>query len=219
MDSSFFGTAGRDLQESNANEVIELRVPLSDLGLSNSLDLTIGWVFEGALSETTYAASPENTLVDGYDPDYSVHFHFDLNSAQSPADQALFPGGPSVDTSIQLPTDSASQDIDTALVDTDTALRDTDTASQSQDTDTAIRDTDTAIRDTDTAIHDSDTARIDTDTATLDTDTGGLHTDTDFSMIDTADSGGIGHSRYGGYQPWSHWRFHTNVALEPHTHR
>ncbi|MEQ1502087.1 MAG: hypothetical protein ABMB14_07640 [Myxococcota bacterium] len=51
------------------------------------MEIALGWVFEGAGFESTYAGVPSDTFVDGYDVDFATNLAFDLTDPASPAQQ------------------------------------------------------------------------------------------------------------------------------------
>lgn len=88
----WLGTEGSAKQESNANNVLELRIPRASVGVGDVLDLHVAWVYEGAGSESTYAGSPATSFTDGaYDPDFGAYWRFDLSSPSSPASATPLP--------------------------------------------------------------------------------------------------------------------------------
>jgi hypothetical protein len=80
-----------DVAERDREQVVEWRIPLADLALGRRVDLALGWIFEGAGFESTYAAVPVDTLLDGYDRDWATMFSFDLDSPLPPAQYAPVP--------------------------------------------------------------------------------------------------------------------------------
>jgi hypothetical protein len=80
-----------DVAERDGEQVVEWRVPRADLALGRRVDLALGWIFEGAGFESTYAALPADALVDGYDRDWATMFSFDLDSPLPPAQYAPVP--------------------------------------------------------------------------------------------------------------------------------
>jgi hypothetical protein len=78
----YFGVGAAARAESGT--VVELAIPLADVGVGATFDLWVGWVFEGAGNETTYAATPAGSIADGYDPDYGQYWQFDRASPLGP---------------------------------------------------------------------------------------------------------------------------------------
>lgn len=71
---------------------VELRIPLADIGSPSTLNVVVSMVNETAGVEGTFAAAPSGAIAaDGYDPDFSRYFSFDLTSADPPASQATLP--------------------------------------------------------------------------------------------------------------------------------
>lgn len=60
---------------------VEIRIPRAEIGTPSTMALHASMLNETALSEGTYAAVPSTSLVggDGYDPDYTKYFEFDLD--------------------------------------------------------------------------------------------------------------------------------------------
>jgi hypothetical protein len=67
---------------------VEVRVAWSDLASPDTLALHMGMLREQAFNEASWAAVPGGSYVDGYDPDYSQWFEFDLLGSTLPADHA-----------------------------------------------------------------------------------------------------------------------------------
>jgi len=80
--SPFLGTAGTVVAEQG--EVLEMAIPMSEIGNPQLIHLFATMVYEGAGYESTYAAAPASTFADGYDPDPATYFTFDLWSATPP---------------------------------------------------------------------------------------------------------------------------------------
>ena len=83
----WLGTGGSLVAEHNGNQAVELRIPRASLGLFGPLVAHVNWVYEGAGFESTYAGSPADSFVDGFDPDYGRLLQLDLQSAESPLAQ------------------------------------------------------------------------------------------------------------------------------------
>ena len=65
---------------------IEMRVALADIGAPMYADVHMCLLSEEAFSELSWAAVPSTSFVDGYDPDYTQFFQFDLLGSTVPAD-------------------------------------------------------------------------------------------------------------------------------------
>lgn len=88
--SPLFGAGGASRAESG--QVVEMSVPLATLGLTDTIDLCMVLLYEGAPYESTYGAIPSGTIADGsYDPDYASYFRFDRTSSSPPADASPLP--------------------------------------------------------------------------------------------------------------------------------
>jgi Bacterial Ig-like domain len=72
-------------------ELLELRIARSDLGDPDGLELHAGLLRETVLDEASWAACPEDSYADGYDPDYSQYWSFDLNGSVNPAEHVPAP--------------------------------------------------------------------------------------------------------------------------------
>ena len=67
-----------------AGELVEFRVARSDLGDPDALELHLGILREADGTEASWAAHPEGSYVDGYDPDYTQYWAFDLLGSTMP---------------------------------------------------------------------------------------------------------------------------------------
>jgi hypothetical protein len=81
-----FGPAANSDDAGSSGTFVELRVALADLGDPASLDLHLGMLREENLNEASWAAVPSSSYVDGYDPDYTKHYAFDLLGSTWPND-------------------------------------------------------------------------------------------------------------------------------------
>ena len=81
-----FVSAGGAQAEHNGNSVVEFSVPLSvlDLTLTDTMVVHATWQYEQGGAESTFAASPLDSIVEGYDPEYTAYFAFDLLSPDAP---------------------------------------------------------------------------------------------------------------------------------------
>jgi len=82
----WLGTEGSALAEDDASSIVEMRIPLALVGATDTLDLHMAWVYEGPGYESTYAATPAVSFVDGYDPDFASWYRFDLQGPTPPSD-------------------------------------------------------------------------------------------------------------------------------------
>jgi hypothetical protein len=84
-----FGALGT---RAESGEVVEMSVPLATLGVTDTLELYVGLLYEGAPYESTYGASPAGAIAEGsYDPDYGQHWSFDRTSPLPPSDYSPLP--------------------------------------------------------------------------------------------------------------------------------
>ncbi len=74
-----------------AGTFVEMRVSRLDIGSPDYLDLHLGLLREEALNEASWAAVPQGSHVDGYDPDFGQFHQFDLASSLLPADVLPLP--------------------------------------------------------------------------------------------------------------------------------
>lgn len=77
---------GTDGSAAVEGDVLELRIP-RDLLRSDTIEVLLTWVFEGAGFESTYAGVPADTFLDGYDPDPATYLVLDLGSPDAPTVQ------------------------------------------------------------------------------------------------------------------------------------
>lgn len=91
VDSAAGWLSGTGRQVARAGDVLELRLPRADLGVTDTLLIAGGWLFEGAGSETTYAGCPASAFADGYDPDLTHVWQFDLTATTPPNAAAPWP--------------------------------------------------------------------------------------------------------------------------------
>ena len=75
----------------HAGQFVELRVSMIDIGTPDYLRVHLGLLRETAFDEASWAAVPEASYADGYDPDYAQYFEFDLAGSTLPADYAPLP--------------------------------------------------------------------------------------------------------------------------------
>jgi hypothetical protein len=72
-------------------ELVEFRIARSAIDDPDALELHMGILREAELDEASWAAHPEGSYVDGYDPDYSQYWEFDLLGSASPVSHAPSP--------------------------------------------------------------------------------------------------------------------------------
>lgn len=70
---------------------VELRVARAELGDPDVLPVHMGLLRETVLDEASWAAVPSDSYVDGYDPDFTAYFEFDLNGSTLPGQYATSP--------------------------------------------------------------------------------------------------------------------------------
>lgn len=78
------GTLGSAVAESGQG--LEIAIPRDLLGTSR-IQVVMAQVYEGNGFESTYAGIPDDTFVDGYDPNYATALHLDLSSPDPSAIQ------------------------------------------------------------------------------------------------------------------------------------
>ncbi|HET6583133.1 MAG TPA: hypothetical protein VFG69_06795, partial [Nannocystaceae bacterium] len=74
-----------------SGELVEFRIARSDLADPDTLELHLGILREADLAEASWAAHPQGSYVDGYDPDYAQYWAFDPTSSAAPLEQAPLP--------------------------------------------------------------------------------------------------------------------------------
>lgn len=72
-------------------ELLELRVARSTLGDPTQLELHLGLLREQNLDEASWAACPASSYADGYDPDYTAWWSFDLTGSVVPGSHLPLP--------------------------------------------------------------------------------------------------------------------------------
>ena len=137
----WLGTQGSLVAESNTTSTVELRLPRSVLGLTDTLLFHAHWVYEGAGAESSYAPTPLESFTDpSYDPALGAWYTFDLSAPTAPSRYAVSQAA-TVDTDppeTAVPeTDLPETDLpETDLPETDlpeTDLPDTDTQDSAPD--------------------------------------------------------------------------------------
>lgn len=74
-----------DLFHNRTTGTLEARIPRSAFGDATTLNLWMGMLFEGELSESTYGAFPDASIEAGFDPNPSSAWSLDLSSADGPS--------------------------------------------------------------------------------------------------------------------------------------
>jgi len=64
---------------------VELSIPLADIGSPTVVQVHLSMINELTMSEWSWAGVPDTSFVDGYDPDYTRYFDFDLSAAAAPS--------------------------------------------------------------------------------------------------------------------------------------
>ena len=67
-----------------SGDYIELRIPLSDIGYPVTVKLHVSMINEAVGAEGTYAGMPSTSFADGYPPNYTKYFLFDLKAMKKP---------------------------------------------------------------------------------------------------------------------------------------
>ncbi|HWB78030.1 MAG TPA: Ig-like domain-containing protein [Nannocystaceae bacterium] len=88
-DTPAWAIGGGDVYQSG--ELLELRVARSDIGDPDTLELHMGILRETDLDEASWAAHPQGSYVDGYDPMYTEYWAFDLLGSATPAEHVSSP--------------------------------------------------------------------------------------------------------------------------------
>ena len=70
---------------------VELRIPRVDLGAPDQISLAMAMINETQNSEFTFAGVPSTSFTDGYDPDWTGYYSFDLTDDQAPAAYSPLP--------------------------------------------------------------------------------------------------------------------------------
>ena len=70
---------------------MEWRIPFASIGNPSQFDIHLSMINEAFGAEWSYAATPQNSFVDGLDPDFSKYFHFDRLSASPPNSYLALP--------------------------------------------------------------------------------------------------------------------------------
>ena len=69
-----------------AGDFVELRLAWAELGDPSELAVHLGMLREQPFNEASWAAVPEGSYMDGYDPDYGGHYLFDVLGSLVPGD-------------------------------------------------------------------------------------------------------------------------------------
>ena len=67
-----------------SGQYVEMRMALADIGSPTTVRVHINMILETAMIEWSYAAVPSTSFIDGYDPDYTKYYEFDLSSTPAP---------------------------------------------------------------------------------------------------------------------------------------
>lgn len=89
--AGFLGTKGSAYAVSIPKTTFEASIPLTELDVSTILDLHFSWVDDRVGLAGTEGAVPAGSFVDGFDPNYSQYFHFDLTDPMAPSDYPASP--------------------------------------------------------------------------------------------------------------------------------
>ena len=81
-----FGPIAGSQDVASAGSFVEIRIAWTDLESPDLLDLHMGMLREQNLAEASWAAIPGSSYVDGYDPNYSKYYEFDIGGSTLPAD-------------------------------------------------------------------------------------------------------------------------------------
>lgn len=83
---AFLGTPYR-----GDNGYLEIALPRTSIGNPTTLELHLSMINEAGGGEWSFAAVPDASFTDGYDPDYGAYYAFDLSSPNSPASYSALP--------------------------------------------------------------------------------------------------------------------------------
>jgi hypothetical protein len=65
---------------------VEMRIPLADIGSpSTILNIHLSCIYDLSSNEVTYAGVPFNSFIDGFDPNYTHYYSFNLAGSISPS--------------------------------------------------------------------------------------------------------------------------------------
>lgn len=84
LEPFWLGTHGSDWAEYELEETVEFAIPWRTLGVGRSAVVYVGWLYEGAPYESTYAGVPATAFADGYNPTIGAVLSVDLASGSSP---------------------------------------------------------------------------------------------------------------------------------------
>ena len=70
---------------------VEISIPLIDIGEPKNLDVHLNMINEQDLAEWSWSAIPETSFTDGYNPEYSRYYSFDLTSPAVPNSYSPLP--------------------------------------------------------------------------------------------------------------------------------
>ncbi len=92
-DGNAWVDAGWDFSDDvvQQGDFLEFRIPRSDIGSPARVSLYIGMINETNGVESSFAALPADSLSDGYDPDYTKYYDFDLQGTASPTSHNSLP--------------------------------------------------------------------------------------------------------------------------------
>ena len=79
-----------DGERARAGDVVEMQLPLADLGIGDQALVHVNMVYEGSGSESTYAGVPSSSFTPGFDPDFLSWLDFDLADEQQLRMNAFF---------------------------------------------------------------------------------------------------------------------------------
>ena len=84
MWASAWSLSQNDVSQSDG--YVELRVPLTDLGDPETLQVHVTMINEKGLAEWTWGAVPSGSITDSYNPNYGAHYEFDMVGSTIPVD-------------------------------------------------------------------------------------------------------------------------------------
>jgi hypothetical protein len=114
----WLGTNGSSYVSNFSTDQAELKIPFSAIGVHAPFELHVNLVYEGAGYESSFAPTPADSFVDGYDPDYTRYFTFDPDGMGVPTSYAVQDGGGTTPVETGDTGGDTGAPVDTGVVDT-----------------------------------------------------------------------------------------------------
>jgi len=70
---------------------VEMAIPFDKIGSPSTLSVHLSMINETTGGEWTFAGVPKGSFTDGFDPNYTKYFHFDLTGLHSPTQYPILP--------------------------------------------------------------------------------------------------------------------------------